>query len=171
MPFNIAGMPHAFAMKKMTLASHRGQAAVEFVLMLPILLLLASVAMDTANMVFVAHRLAAATREGARVATETTQPIPEHGDTGESCTISGCASGTSLCCLAVRRANLVLWNSGVQDPDNVTGRWIERTDNTTNRRYVMLQITATETVNFAFGLADQTLVFRSVGYGDDYPLN
>jgi|GEM_PF-1688529 len=149
-------------MKKHITHSTRGQAAVEFVLMLPIILFLSSFALDVANMVSIGHRLSAATREGARVATETTQPIPTTG----TCSIQTCTDDiTTLCCLAVRRANLVLWNSGVQDPDAVTAQWT--TTDEDGRRYIFLEMTATETVNFAFGLTNQTLTFRSIGYGDD----
>lgn len=153
-------------MKKNITKSTRGQAAVEFVLMLPILLLLSSLAIDVANMISVGHRLSAASREGARIATETTQPIPLEG----TCDVQTCTDdATSLCCLAVRRTNLVLWNSGVQNPDAVTGEWT--TFDEEGRRYIFLEITATETVNFIFGMADQTLTFRSVSYGDDIEIS
>lgn len=140
---------------------------VEFVLLLPMLLAVASLVIDMGNMIFVAHRLSAASREGARVATETSVPTPENPTAGDNCELATCGEGaTSICCIGINRANLVLFNSGI-DQTEVTGEWI--TDVRFGRRYVLYRVTTATTVNFFFGLGNQRLTSQSTAYGDDFP--
>ncbi|MBN1687699.1 MAG: pilus assembly protein [Candidatus Omnitrophica bacterium] len=55
----------------------RGQALVEFALILPILLLLVLGAIDISNMIYTYHRMVAAAREGTRIGAESTLPTAE----------------------------------------------------------------------------------------------
>jgi len=143
----------------------RGQAIVEFALIIPVLLAIATLAIDMANMVFVAHRLSAATREGSRIATETSLPTPENPSPSDKCTLAQCVSSSSICCIAVNRTNLVLFNSGVTN-GTVTGEWVPVVED--DRRYVLLRVQASSVVNFFFGLGSQTINSASVSYGDDF---
>ena len=140
----------------------RGQALAEFILVVPILLAVASLAIDMANMVFVAHRLSSAAREGARIATETTLPIPQEAST---CNVNGCANSNSLCCIAVNRSNLVLFTSGVENAV-INGNWFIHEAN--GKNYSMLEVQATTVVGFFFGIGNQTLTGTAVAYGDEF---
>lgn len=141
---------------------------VEFVLLLPMLLAVASLVIDMGNMIFVSHRLSSATREGARVATETSVPSPENPTEADNCNLGVCGDGaSSICCIGINRANLVLFNSGI-DETEVDGEWIA--DVQGGRRYVLYRVTAATTVNFFFGLGNQRLSSSSTAYGDDYPV-
>jgi len=144
-----------------------GQAIVELALVLPVILAIASLAIDAANMVFIAHRLSAATREGARVATESTLASPQNPTVNDNCDLSTCASSASLCCIAVNRTGLVLFDTGIQD-GNVEARWVQETKN--NCRYVLLEVEASTHVNFFFGLGNRDLSFSSVAYAGDYDI-
>ncbi len=156
-------------MKRDTARNSRGQAMVEFVLLLPMLLAVASLVIDMGNMIFVAHRLAAATREGSRVATETSVPAPENPGAGDSCELGTCGDGvTSICCIGINRANLVLFNSGINQTE-IDGEWIS--DVRDGRRYVLYRVTAATTVDFFFGLGNQRLSSQATAYGDDFPVS
>ena len=117
-------------------------------------------------MVFVAHRLSAATREGARIATETSVPTPENPGGSDQCSLGVCVNSPEICCIAINRANLVLFNSGVTNA-TINGTWFSTVQN--DRRYVMLRVTASSVVNLFFGLGTQTISTASVAYGDDFP--
>jgi len=144
----------------------RGQAIVEFALIIPVLLAIATIVIDLANMVFVAHRLSAATREGARIATETSVPTPEDPGSTDRCELGTCVNSPDICCIAINRSNLVLFNSGITNA-TVDGTWYSVTDS--GRKYVLLRVTATSIVNLFFGLGTQTISTSSVAYGDDFP--
>lgn len=152
----------------------KGQAIVEFVILVPLLLGIACIVLELGNMVFVAHRLSSATREGARIATETSLPAPRDANALPTCNLSECAQANSICCIAVNRANLVLFNSGIQGAD-INGRWF--LENANGRTYSMFEIEATLDTNFilswvfqAFGNTANNLTLRStsVAYGDDF---
>lgn len=79
----------------------KGQAAVELAFILPILLLLLAAAIDFAATMYLLNRLTYATREGARVATETFSPL------------------TDIQNVARVRTQTVLSNTGGITPSNV----------------------------------------------------
>jgi len=146
------------------------QAIVELALLLPVLLAMASLIIDAANMIFVAHRLTAATREGARIATESGADVVTEMGTDPSCTIGACRanlSNLSTCCIAVRRAETVLINSGITNAE-VSGEW--DIVSKYQRDYYLLRIDTSSQVNFLFGLGNQTVTATASAYGDDAPI-
>ncbi|MDP3920264.1 MAG: pilus assembly protein [Candidatus Omnitrophota bacterium] len=60
------------SLRRLSKQRSRGQSLVEFALVLPLFMLIAVAGIDVASLVSATHRLSAATREGARVATEST---------------------------------------------------------------------------------------------------
>lgn len=160
----------------------KGQGVIEMALVLPVLLGFGTLTIDLANLVLTAHRITAAVREGARVATETSTPwdpsiatcTPNSDINPTNCTPScglntqtaaDCADNdTSTCCIAVSRANIVLFNSGVTD-GIVRGTWLERDIGGT--QYAFLRIEMEATVNFFFGIGSQTIRQAATGFHDE----
>lgn len=136
-----------------------GQSLVEFALVLPLFLIITVAGVDVANLISVTHRLSAATREGARLATETT-------DT---------AFATRTQNAAVSRTQRVMTDAGIPWWNaNVTAAWTGRNINGVN--YTFLRVSADYTPPLFFGRVMRTLGFQnlplavrstSVGYAMD----
>ena len=60
------------SLKRLSKQCSRGQSLAEFAMVLPIFMMIAVAGIDVASLISATHRLSAATREGARVATEST---------------------------------------------------------------------------------------------------
>ena len=148
----------------------QGQALTELALILPILVLVGSVGVDLARMVLTAHRVAAAVHEGARYTTESplplTLPLQDCSLNTPSSTVE-CGSGTvTTCCIAISRANLALFDSGVTN-HSVQGQWIQQ--EIMGRQYAFLRITMSSNVNFFFSIGNQMITSSAVGFADEMP--
>lgn len=139
--------------------SSKGQSAVEFALVIPLFMLIAVAGLDIATMISVTHRLAAATREGARLATESTDP-PFSGQTQQA---------------AIARTRRVMTDSGVPWWEaNVSARW--QAEFAGNVIYYFLEVRAETEPPFFFGRIMRTLGFEDLpttvsasatGYAED----
>lgn len=143
-----------------------GQSITEMALVLPILLLIGALAIDLANLVLTAHRIAAAVHEGARYATESSLPVPE---TFDNCSINAgqpdeCATtDNGTCCIAASRAFRVLFDSGITD-GSVRATWLTRKIRSAD--YAFLRVQASATVNFFFNIASQTITSSATAFVD-----
>jgi hypothetical protein len=139
--------------------SKTGQAMVETVLILPILLGFASLIIDLGNLMYVAHRITAASREGARFVTESSEPLP---DPLTNCELAACGTATGHCCTALHRTSNVLFNSGIQDA-NIRGEWFNDTSRPPGV-YTFFRLTVETNITFFFGLFTQTVQTSAVAY-------
>lgn len=154
----------------MTSMRSRGQVFVEFALVLPVLILIASLVIDLANMVFVFHRLSAATREAARVATETNLPVLS-SEIGPTYSESNCPVGGKphfVPCVAVARADRVLEDSGIPGSSDanttVAARYYQITSG--GDTHTMLEVTVGRQVDYFFKLAGLNIRATANAYAE-----
>ena len=151
----------------MSKRSSRGQSLIEFALVMVLFFLpLTTLVLDGVRIFTTYNRLQEATREGAKVVTESQAPIPNPNalqplppNCEETC------SDDFICCIAVKRANAVLWHSGIKDA-TVTGRWSSA--NKGDVTYVFLTIAANKTVRYFFQTGSLNLSVLSTGYADEF---
>lgn len=150
--------------KKEMADTSRGQSLVEFAISLPVLLLMCVLCMDIANFIYATSRVTAATREGAKLATEASD-----------------APGSELVRqAAITRTQRSLTDSGIPwwDPKvRVDAQWISAVSGNTS--YSLLKVEASYTPRLFFGgllalgrpNASLTVSGSSVGYANFTLLN
>lgn len=143
-----------------------GQSLVEFALVLPLLIFLFSALCDAGRLVVITHRFDAATREGAKLATETTTPVinPTNGN-------PIAANITQLENAAVARVRRILIDSGV--PAYTSGGELLAgdlqaqicTETKNGVRYWLMRVGGGWDVPTLFGLFGPTLRISSLAWG------
>ena len=158
--------------------SKKGQSIAEFAIVVPVFVVIAMLVIDLANMVLVAHRLNAAAREAVRVATENGDPLGAL-PAGVACSLNGggggvnaCALGsTTICCIALSRADIVLFHSGLTNVP-MWGTYIQQSVPGTNLQaagsnlHAFFRVDLQQNVNYFFKIATQAVSGFSVAYAD-----
>lgn len=118
---SVAGSYHilrASSFFKGRLANHRGQGAVEFALLAPVILLLLFGIVDFGRALFIANELTNAAREGARVAvldSNVCNTVVSNPNSGV-CTVDPTLTGESVCAAILNEGQLISSFNGCTDP-------------------------------------------------------
>lgn len=164
-------------MNKFRLISGYGQATVEFMVFLPLLIFMGILVIDAASLVSAQNRLNAAVREGAKLLSETgDRTFGSHPD----CSLNfsppsgptNCNAEGSRCCDALQRAYRVAVESGVRNLQ-LEGRWtikpLRDLDNSyaASRGYRLFNIRANAAINMLLGLGGNIVRAEITAYGGE----
>lgn len=145
----------------------RGQSAVEFALIVPVIALSLTLIMDSTNLVISLHKMNAALREGNRVITESyaTPDLTNCSINGERDCFKDPSISGNICCIALSHSNYAAFRSGLRNY-RITGAWEENAEIIPGQTEVFFNQKIEATIPFLFGLAPINLEAKAVSYAD-----
>lgn len=146
----------------------KGQSAVEFALIVPVIAFSLTLIMDSTNLAITLHKMNASLREGNRVITESyaTPDLQNCSINGESrdC-FQDASESENICCIALSHSNYAAFKSGLRNY-KITGTWEEESTINPGKTQVFFDQKMEVTVPFLFGLAPINLEAKAVSYAD-----